>query len=83
MARSGGTKNVFFQIGNTVSFIIMRKKSMRGTSSCFYLAMLAIADTLALYLGYGCEWLNYVAEIDVSSHSNAMCKIHPFLLGEW
>ena len=65
-----------------MSFIIMRKKSMRGTSSCFYLAMLAIADTLALYLGYGSEWLNYVAEIDVSSYGNVMCKLHPFLLGK-
>ena len=64
-----------------MSFIIMRKKSMRGTSSCFYLAMLAIADTLALYLGYGSEWLNYVAEIDVVSQGNVICKIHPFLHG--
>ena len=64
-----------------MSFIIMRKKSMRGTSSCFYLAMLAIADTLALYVGYGAEWLSYVAQIDIPSYGIVACKLHPFLSG--
>ena len=31
--------------GNTVSFYIMRRGSLKEVSTCFYMAMLAIADT--------------------------------------
>ena len=36
---------VFGTYGNAVSFYIMRRGSLKKVSTCFYMAMLAIADT--------------------------------------
>ena len=36
---------VFGTIGNTLSFYIMRRSSLKRLSTCFYMAILALADT--------------------------------------
>ena len=36
---------VFGTIGNTLSFYIMRRSSLKHLSTCFYMAILALADT--------------------------------------
>ena len=36
---------VFGTIGNILSFVIMRKGTLKKVSTCFYMAMLALADT--------------------------------------
>ena len=36
---------VFGTIGNGLSFYIMRKTSLKHLSTCFYMAILALADT--------------------------------------
>ena len=36
---------VFGTIGNALSFYIMRRSSLKHLSSCFYLSILALADT--------------------------------------
>ena len=36
---------VFGTIGNTLSFYIMRRSSLKHLSTCFYMANLALADT--------------------------------------
>ena len=36
---------VFGTIGNTLSFYIMRRSSLKYLSTCFYMAILALADT--------------------------------------
>ena len=36
---------VFGTIGNTLSFYIMRKSSLKHLSTCFYMSILAMADT--------------------------------------
>ena len=35
---------VFGSIGNILTFIIMRKGSMKDVSTCFYMSILALAD---------------------------------------
>ena len=36
---------VFGTIGNTLSFYIMRRSSLKRLSTCFYMSILALADT--------------------------------------
>ena len=36
---------VFGTVGNTLSFYIMRKSSLKHLSTCFYMSILALADT--------------------------------------
>ena len=36
---------VFGTIGNLLSFYIMRKGSLKNVSTCFYMSILALADT--------------------------------------
>ena len=36
---------VFGSIGNILTFIIMRRGSMKDVSTCFYMSILALADT--------------------------------------
>ena len=36
---------IFGTIGNILSFIIMRKGSLKDVSTCFYMSILALADT--------------------------------------
>ncbi len=38
-------------VGNFLSFVVMRRKSMRETSPGVYFAAIAVGDTLALYVG--------------------------------
>ena len=43
---------IFGTYGNAVSFYIMRRGSLKKVSTCFYMAMLAIADTRKYELHY-------------------------------
>ena len=36
---------IFGSIGNILTFIIMRRGSMKNVSTCFYMSILALADT--------------------------------------
>ena len=36
---------IFGSIGNGLTFYIMRRTSLKNVSSCFYMAVLALADT--------------------------------------
>ena len=36
---------IFGSIGNILTFIIMRRGSMKDVSTCFYMSILALADT--------------------------------------
>ncbi|XP_013389718.1 uncharacterized protein LOC106158336 isoform X2 [Lingula anatina] len=71
-------------IGNCLAFLIMRKFSKRVTSTCLYLTVLAVVDTIELYVRCGNEWLRTVAKIDLSStlliSSAAVCKVYTFIL---
>ena len=36
---------IFGSIGNILTFIVMRKGSLKDVSTCFYMSILAVADT--------------------------------------
>ena len=42
---------VFGTIGNILSFVTLARRAMRNCTSHIYLAVLAITDTLVLYIG--------------------------------
>ena len=40
-----GTLVIVGTIGNGLTFVVMRRGSLRNVSTCFYMAMLSVADT--------------------------------------
>ena len=40
---------IFGSIGNLLTFVLMRRGSMKHVSTCFYMAILALADTRKSY----------------------------------
>ena len=44
---------IFGTIGNMLSFYIMRRGSLKDVSTCFYMSVLAIADTGKLHYSIG------------------------------
>ncbi|XP_076105281.1 putative G-protein coupled receptor 139 [Mytilus galloprovincialis] len=67
-------------VGNIFSFIVMLRREMRQTPTFFYLAMLAIADTLVLFVSAFKTWLRTVSGFELS-HINAFsCKLTMFLV---
>ena len=40
-------------IGNSLTFIVMQRGSFKHSSTCFYMAMLSVADTCKLFLTVG------------------------------
>ena len=44
---------VFGTIGNILTFIVMQRGSLKHSSTCFYMAMLAVADTCRYFLTVG------------------------------
>ena len=49
---------VFGTIGNILAFVTLTRRAMRNYSSHIYLAVLAIIDTLVLYMGQ-CEAISF------------------------
>ena len=49
---------LFGTIGNLLSFIVMQRGSLKHSSTCFYMAMLAVADTCKF-----CKYLILISSI--------------------
>lgn len=64
--------------GNILSFVILRKSMMR-VSTYFYLAVLALADLLVLYIGLLRLWTGEITGVDIRNNNNWICKITIFL----
>ena len=61
--------------GNVFSFIILRRRAMVKVSSYHYLASLAVADTLVLYIGLLRLWLGELTGSDFHDSSDWVCKL--------
>ena len=48
---------IFGSIGNSLTFIVMRRGSMKHVSTCFYMAILALADIGKMYSYF--RWAKY------------------------
>ena len=67
---------IFGSIGNTLSIVVLTRKSMRNSTTTLYLTFLAFSDILVLYTGLLRQWIFYVFEYDIRIVSEVGCKIH-------
>jgi hypothetical protein len=70
---------VFGSIFNIMTFIVMRRRRMRVSSTCFYMAALAVTDTLVLWTGCLNQWFYIMHLPTLVVKSNLTCKLLPFL----
>lgn len=66
-------------IGNIFSFIVMLQREMRQTSTFFYLAVLAIADTIVLFMSAFKTWIRLCTGFEMLHISDVSCKLFTFL----
>ena len=66
-------------VGNVLSLVVMTRRTMIGSSTCFYMAVLSVADTILLYFGCLRTWFSYLTGYDAIILSPAACKIFSFL----
>ena len=70
---------IFGTTGNVLSFILMLQREMRQTSTYFYLAILAVADTIVLFVSAFKTWIRTWSEFELLHISDASCKTLMFL----
>ena len=63
-------------IGNGLSFVVMTRKSLRGQVTSFYIALLAVLDTLTLLSGIVPQWILVTFDVEVNTFSQTACKIY-------
>jgi len=66
--------------GNLVSAAVMLRQRMRATSIYCYLLVLAVVDTVVLYVSAFKTWLRLVSGVEWLHLSTAACKTIMFLL---
>ena len=62
-------------VGNLMSFVVLRCRAMVKVSSYHYLASLAIADTVVLFIGLLRLWLGELTGTDFHDSSDWVCKL--------
>lgn len=65
-------------IGNILSFVVMLQREMRQTSTFFYLAALAVADTVVLVMSALKTWIRLFSGFEMLHISNLSCKVFMF-----
>ena len=67
--------------GNCLSIVVLLRKSMRASTTMFYLAVLSFGDLFTLYTGLLRYWIRSLpGETDIRRLTDAGCKIHAFLV---
>jgi hypothetical protein len=66
-------------IGNILSCVILLRRQMARISTYVYLGALAIVDTFVLYMGLFRIWIGEVANFNIMSKHDAICKIFMLL----
>ncbi|XP_060582119.1 probable G-protein coupled receptor 139 [Ruditapes philippinarum] len=66
-------------MGNILTLLVMLRKKMRQRTTCFYMAIIAMFDTLVLYFACLRQWLALLHGNDALSLSSSACKIFNFL----
>ncbi|XP_052770817.1 FMRFamide receptor-like [Mya arenaria] len=71
---------IFGTVGNSLSIIVLTRKSIRTSTTALFLTVLAFSDLLVLYTGLLRQWLIYLFKTDVRHVSVAGCKINMWLV---
>lgn len=66
-------------VGNILSFLVMLRRTMIITPTCFYMAILAISDTVILYVDCLRKWVFIVYGEDAWNLNTAACRICYYL----
>ncbi|XP_052280996.1 neuromedin-U receptor 2-like [Dreissena polymorpha] len=67
-------------IGNSLSILVLTRRSIRVSTTALFLTVLACSDLLVLYSGLLRQWLIYLFDTDVRHISEAGCKISMWLV---
>ena len=67
-------------IGNILSIVVLTRKSIKDSTTALYLTFLAASDLCVLYTGLLRQWTKHLFEYDVRHISEAVCKIHIWLV---
>ncbi|XP_060066209.1 thyrotropin-releasing hormone receptor-like [Ylistrum balloti] len=62
-------------VGNVMSFLILRHKTMNRMSTNTFLAALSVADSFVLLIGLFRNWLGEITQIDLQTESRLLCKL--------
>ncbi|KAL4235052.1 hypothetical protein ACF0H5_006690 [Mactra antiquata] len=60
--------------GNVFSFLILRNKTMTRQSTNLFLAALALADSIVLYVGLLRRWVADISGVELQSETNWLCR---------
>ncbi|KAH3848485.1 G-protein coupled receptor daf-37-like [Dreissena polymorpha] len=67
-------------IGNSLSILVLTRRSIRVSTTALVLTVLACSDLLVLYSGPLRQWLVFLFKTDVRHVSEAGCKINMWLV---
>lgn len=67
-------------VGNSLSILVLTRKSIRTSTTALYLTVLAVSDLLVLYSGLLRQWIIYTFEFDVRHVSEFGCKLNIWLV---
>lgn len=71
---------IFGTIGNTLTVVVLTRKSIRNSTTALYLTFLTLSDLIVLHIGLLRRWLIHLFDFDVRQISEATCKIHTLLV---
>ena len=66
-------------ISNSLSIAVLRRPALVDNITAFLLILLAIMDTLALFIGAFPRWLVTLLSFNVSAHNDLSCKVYNYL----
>lgn len=66
--------------GNVCTYLVMQRPALKSSVTAIYLRMMAVMDTLILYIGLLRQWIIYLAGYDVRLSHIIVCKLHTYLL---
>lgn len=66
--------------GNMTSFVVLMRRRMRVTSVYFFLTVLAVADTIMLFVSAFKTWIRVLTGWELLVYSSATCKTVFFLV---
>ncbi|XP_060576933.1 C-C chemokine receptor type 1-like [Ruditapes philippinarum] len=67
-------------VGNSLSIIVLTRKSIRSSTTAVYLTVLAFSDLIVLYAGLLRQWIIYLFDVDIRKLTEFGCKINIWLV---
>lgn len=67
-------------VGNVLTIFVLTRKSIRSSTTAFYLTVLAFSDLVVLYSGLMRQWIIYLLDVDIRKFNKFVCKINIWLV---